>query len=168
MASPGDLVDERASLQAEVNRLNKNLGRILNGHIDLYGWEDTRPGFARPQHLINKEVDECDLFIGMLGRRWGSPTGTFSSGFEEEFTLAVERRRKTGKPEIWLLFRSLPEDSKNDPGDQLKRVLAFRQEQIERRELLFREFADLKSFSDLMNDFLSGYIAEKHQTLEAE
>ena len=70
----------------EVNRLVKK----IDWSIDLLGWEDTLPGYGRPQALINRDVEQCNLFIGLLWRTWGTPPAldsTFSSGFEEEFRL---------------------------------------------------------------------------------
>lgn len=160
VGSPGDLQEERTAIHTAVQRINKNVGRFLGWHIDLYGWEDTRPGFSRPQELINKDVDGCELFIGMLNVRWGYPTGKFSSGFEEEFTRAIERRRKTKHPEVWLYFKAVSKDQLADPGEQLKNVLNFRKEQQERRELLYKEFPNAISFSELIFDSLTSYLLQ--------
>jgi uncharacterized protein DUF4062 len=85
IASPSDLTAEREVAFRIVEELNQTL-KIVDWSIDLLGWEDTRPGFGRPQALINRDVERCDLFIGMLWRRWGTPPSsgaTFTSGFEE-------------------------------------------------------------------------------------
>jgi hypothetical protein len=143
LASPGDLHLERKAAKDAVDSLNGILGRQLNWHVELRGWEDTLPGFGRPQDIINKDVDACDLFVGLLWRRWGSATGEFSSGFEEEFERARKRRAETKSPEMWLLFRKVDEVQLADPGDQLKQVMTFRQKQIASRELFFKEFVDV-------------------------
>ena len=101
LASPGDLHPERKAAKEAIDSLNGILGRQLNWHVELRGWEDTLPGFGRPQEIINKDVDACDLFVGLLWRRWGSATGEFSSGFEEEFERARKRRAETKSPEMW-------------------------------------------------------------------
>ncbi len=123
LASPSDLKEERNLVRNIVNRVNKVLSRRVEWHIDLLGWEDTLPGYSRPQSLINIDVDACDLFVGILWRRWGQETGEYSSGFEEEFVRAQERRKKTGSPEIWLFFKTIDEENAKDPGEQLKKVL---------------------------------------------
>ena len=38
--------------------------------------------------------------------------------------------------------KEIKEDDKKDPGLQLKRVLSFREQQISKKELLFKEFKD--------------------------
>jgi hypothetical protein len=69
------------------------------------------------------------LFVGFLWRRWGSDPGggKFSSGFEEEFSRAIERREKTGSPEICLFFKEAGVTTLSELDDQLKRVLGFRE-----------------------------------------
>ncbi len=84
LASPGDLQEERNITRLSVERVNKILSRRVGWQIELLRWEDTSPGYSRPQNLINRDVDSCDLFVGILWRRWGQNTGEYSSGFEEE------------------------------------------------------------------------------------
>jgi len=92
IASPGDVNDERQATRKAVDELNKALKKI-NWHIELLGWEDTMPGFSRPQAQINKDLDLCQLFIGILWKRWGSKSGRYSSGFQEEFERAIKRQK---------------------------------------------------------------------------
>ena len=80
LASPADVAKERAVAEEVVASINKLAGRRLGWHIELHKWEDTAPGFGRPQALINPMVDECDLFVGLLWERWGQPSGEHSSG----------------------------------------------------------------------------------------
>lgn len=157
LASPGDLQEERRVTQEAVGRAN-GIIRAVDWHIDLLAWEDTLPGYARPQSLINRDVDSCDLFLGMLWQRWGQPTGEYTSGFEEEFTRACDRRKATGEPEIWLYFKTIEEDRVKDPGEQLTKVLQFKSEQIERKELLFKEFRGPQEWQELISDALITYV----------
>src|SRR5690242_12370068 len=103
IGSPGDVVEERQATRKAVDRVNRTL-KTIGWQIGLRGWEDTLPGHGRPQELINADVHACKLFIGLLYARWGSPSGKFSSGFEEEYRLALELRKQQGAPEIWLFF----------------------------------------------------------------
>ncbi len=160
LASPGDLQEERNIARSSVERVNKILSRRVGRQIELLGWEDTLPGYSRPQTLINKDVDSCDLFVGVLWRRWGQDTGKYSSGFEEEFIRARERCRKTVKPEIWLFFKTIDEENVKDPGDQLKKVLKFKKEQIGLKELLFKEFSDSGNWDKLIYDSLLAYVLD--------
>src|SRR5665647_1604702 len=90
---------EPTVVRATVDSVNRAVARTLGIQLELLGWEDVLPGASRPQELINDDVDRCQLFVGMLHKRWGTPTGTHSSGFEEEFERAKSRHRGTGQPE---------------------------------------------------------------------
>lgn len=160
IASPGDLADERKKAREVVEELNRSLGRAFNIFVDLIGWEDTLPGAGRPQELINRDVDACDLFLGLLWRRWGMSSGMYSSGFEEEFERARKRREETGSPEIWMAFKQIDADLLRDPGDQLRQVLAFREAQVAARELLYKEFTDAENWGRQLREWLTVYLSE--------
>jgi hypothetical protein len=160
LASPGDLVPERNITREVVERINKVISRRANWHIELLGWEDTLPGYSRPQDIINKDVDCCDLLLGLLWKRWGQETGKYTSGFHEEFSRARERRMKSGIPEIWLFFKGIGSDNMEDPGEQLKKVLQFKKEQIEQKKLFFKEFANTESWEKVIYDQLMAYVLD--------
>ncbi|GAH25064.1 unnamed protein product, partial [marine sediment metagenome] len=158
LASPGDLIVERGIARNVVNRLNRALGKQIGLHVELRGWEDTLPGVGRPQGIINQEVETCDLFIGLLWKRWGHPTGEFSSGFEEELNIAEERYRDTKAPEICLFFKDVDEGFLEDPGKQLRSVLDFRKKQIADKKYLFKTFKDPEDWKDSFEDILMAYM----------
>lgn len=96
LASPTDVAEEREIAAGVVDAFNKQLGPYLGWNIELRRWEDLKPGYGRPQGIINSDVDSCNLFIGLLWERWGQPTGAYSSGFYEEFERALARRQAGG------------------------------------------------------------------------
>ena len=154
LASPGDLQDERRAIRDVVVEFNESWADELGYQIELLGWEETVSGYGRPQHLINQEVDRCDLFIGMIWKRWGTPpsgSGEFTSGFHEEFERAMARRERGDSPEISLFFKIISDDFMEDPGDDLKRVLEFRDQIISEKKILFQKFRtvhDVEGFSE--------------------
>jgi len=161
IASPGDLIPERQSARAVVNESNGIFGRTFAVEIDLLGWEDTLPGVGRPQAIINRDVDDCDLFIGLLWKRWGTPPGEeFTSGFEEEFDRARRRHQCTGQPEIWLAFKQVDPSLLADPGDQLKKVLAFKRATASARIVLYKEFKDETDWATQLRHWLMTHITQ--------
>ena len=158
LASPSDLEAERKATKEIVERFNHTI-REIGWAVELLGWEDLLPGYGRPQAQINEDVDACDLFLGVLWRRWGSPSGKFQSGFEEEFERAVVRRRKSESPEIWIYFKRV--DRTSDPGDQLRQVLAFRKKLEQERELLFQQFDDTSEWVAVCQDALFRYVLKR-------
>jgi formylglycine-generating enzyme required for sulfatase activity len=144
IASPGDLKEERGCIETIADRLNsdpfiENLGIALK----TLRWEKTYPQIGRPQDIINKDVQTCNILVGMLHRRFGSPSGKEESGTYEEFKIALDRWEKTGSPQIMFYFKTIRVRSIEEFDDeQLKKVLEFKKEIESARILLFSEFND--------------------------
>jgi len=173
LASPGDLAEERKVAKAIVDEFNSQLADALGYQVELVGWEDTLPGVGRPQAIINRDLDGCDLFVGMLWKRWGTPPGTepYTSGFEEEFKRSMTRNAKEGRPEINLLLRDLDAASLADPGDHLKKVIAFKDQVFAEKKLLAGTFADARDFEGKFRKCIQGYVialAGKDKVSESE
>jgi HEAT repeat protein len=159
LASPDDLKAEREAAEELVKNMNKLLVGTLGWQVVLFRWEDAVPGYGRAQGIINKAVDDCALFIGMLWERWGQPTGEYSSGFEEEYERALARRKKGSEPEIWLVFKAIDPDKLKDPGAQLGKVLSFRDKQRSLNEVLYREFESVEDWKQKLQNWLWGHVA---------
>lgn len=173
LASPGDLAGERKAAKVIVDDFNSQLADALGYQVELVGWEDTLPGVGRPQAIINRDLDGCDLFIGMLWKRWGTPPGTepYTSGFEEEFNRSMTRNAKEGRPEINLLLKDLDAASLADPGDHLKKVIAFKDQVFAEKKLLAGTFADVRDFEGKFRKCIQGYVialANKDKASESE
>lgn len=161
LASPGDLQDERKAIRGAVEEFNDTWANVLGYQIELVGWEETVAGYGRPQHLINQDLDRCDLFLGMIWKKWGTPPdseGHFSSGFEEEFTRSVARRDKDGSPEISLFFKQIPDEFMADPGDDLKKVLEFQEKIIAGKKILYQQFTTMRDIETLVRKCVSAYV----------
>ncbi|GAA5037678.1 DUF4062 domain-containing protein [Microbacterium fluvii] len=145
IASPAGLSDERDAIEQTAASLNAILSDLLDVTIRVYRWEQLTSRAGRPQALINPWVDQCDLFIGILHRRWGSPAGgEYETGFHEEIGLALKRRASSGAPDISLYFKAVDEGSLSDPGPDLARVIAFKRELREQHKILYQEFATVE------------------------
>lgn len=153
LASPGGVEDERSAAREIARELNQLLSRH-GWYIDLLGWEDRGPTGGRPQADINSDVERCDIFVGVLGNRWGTPTGDHSSGFAEEWSLAYDRHVRSGSPDLWLYFKQTPEASESDDANQRDRVAEFRG-QIEATEAAFYKiFVGCDEFTTLLRNRL--------------
>jgi len=161
LASPGDLQAERCLTKAIVDRCNKLWAQHFGYQVELMGWEDTVSGAGRPQELINKELDRCEVFIGLMWKKWGTPpdeTGRFTSGFEEEFERSMERRERSGNPEISLYLKEIPPDLLSDLGPELKKVLDFRQKIIEGKKILYEQFKDGDDFAEKIERCIAAHV----------
>lgn len=160
LASPGDLAEERKAAKEIVDDVNSQLAPALGYQVELVGWENTLPGIGRPQAIINRDLDGCDFFIGMLWKRWGTPPGAepYTSGFEEEFNRSMARNATEGRPGISLLLKDLDAASLADPGDHLKKVIAFKEQVFAEKKLLCGTFADLRDFENKFRKCIQGYV----------
>jgi hypothetical protein len=161
LASPGDLPDERRLASEAVDEINKGIAPFLGFRVELKGWEDTLPGTGRPQAIINQELDLCELFLGMMWKKWGTPPSTqgpYTSGFEEEFKRSYSRRKKTGQPEIAMFFKEVDKEFLDDPGDDLKRVIEFRNGLISEKVIFFNEFQDPNDLQRCVREKITQYL----------
>lgn len=109
------------------------------------GLTNARAGVGRPQALINPLVERCHLFVGVFGRRIGTPTGTAESGTKEELEIALGRaERGGGVPGVLVFFKSLSANDRVDPGPQLEGILRLREDL--RGRLLWVEYHSVSNF----------------------
>ncbi len=167
LASPGDLTEERKQAKVVVDEFNRTWANFLGYEVELIGWEDTVTQLGRPQDVINQDMETCELFVGVMWKHWGSPPtsdGSFSSGFEEEFTRSLDRNQRTGEPQMKLFFKRIGPEYLKDVGPSLSKVLEFRKKVISDRKVLFEEFAEPEEFSDKLRRSLSNYIQNFSKT----
>jgi hypothetical protein len=161
LASPGDLQEERRIAKEVIDEFNNLLSETFGYLVELVKWEDAMPSYGRPQAIINRDLDRCEFFIGMIWKRWGTPpatSGPYTSGFEEEFERSIIRHKQSGKPEISLFFKDVDEDQLRDPGDELKKVLAFKNRIISEKPVLFDTFCELQSFEKKIRSCITRHI----------
>lgn len=175
LASPGDLVEERKTAKKIAEEENRNHAIPAGYQFELVGWEDTVAQHGRAQAVINRDLDQCDYFIGLIWKRWGSPPGPdggpYSSGFEEEYERATDRFNKTGTPRISILFKSVDSSEISDAGPQLRRVLDFQRSFINEYKGVFHTFDDLSTFETQFRSILSHFLRkeiEENRNSESE
>ncbi|MFH1893633.1 MAG: HEAT repeat domain-containing protein [Candidatus Zixiibacteriota bacterium] len=164
IASPGEVEKERDSAERAINKQNDTIGRKLKVILAVDRYEKLAPGAGQPQELINRSLDRCDLFIGIVGERWGSPpddAGKYTSGFESEFYRALQRRNETGRPEIWPFFKKVDSAREADAGPQLEKVIAFRKQVEEKRLALFRWYEDPSDLERQLLTLLPEYVVNR-------
>jgi hypothetical protein len=125
IASPSDVAQERElarEIIAQVSKAQASRKIVLEAR----GWEDVAPGLGRPQSLINPEVKQADLLVGILWKRFGSSTGVAESGTEEEFGIMYNRWQAKEPVDVMMYFRDAPREMLEDRGPQLQKVLDFR------------------------------------------
>lgn len=167
IASPSDVAPERQLVRDTIDTVNQTFASDSEfPRLLATGWEQVAPTFGRPQERINELVATCDIFVGILGNRFGSPTGTHESGFLEEYEGAVSRRHREGAPHIALYFRQPAQAMLEDPGTELKRVLDFKKRVQETHEALYGEFVAASDFQGHLRDLLTELVVTNRQRTE--
>lgn len=151
LSCPEELATERDLVLLAVDELNTILKLQKGVVLNVVHWKkDVIPGMSsEPQQLINDQVgSNYDIFLGLLGARFGTPTKQFGSGTEEEFENAYERAKgEAGKVWILFYFRSstdIPID-KLDP-DQLAKVQKFKAKLGPEKGVLYGSFSTPDEF----------------------
>lgn len=116
LASPSDTAGERKAVKDIVDEINRTRGDIDSVHLELLKWEtSTIPAFGNdPQDVINSQIgSNYDVFIGIMWKKFGTPTPRSESGTKEEFDNAYSRYKSGEKVEIMFYFNqtSLPQDT---------------------------------------------------------
>jgi len=163
LASPRDLPEERDAAEIVVNNLNK-IFRQKGLQIFLIKWEDLSPSFGRPQEIINQELAQADLFVGLIFKRWGSEPGGsngFSSGFEEEFNVACKLISQGKLEDVSLYFKEIPKDTLEDAGPQLQKVIEFRKNAEREKKVFFSNFSDIHEWKESFQHLLLQHCLRK-------
>src|ERR1041385_4193658 len=95
ISSPGDVPEERDVVSMVVDELRRLFGKVQQVEIEAVRWETHAwPDVGAPQEVINRQIGEYDVFIGVMWKRFGTPTKRADSGTAEEFR---SEERRVGK-----------------------------------------------------------------------
>jgi hypothetical protein len=137
IASPSDVEEERNLTKSVIDELNKTIASDHNIVLELLRWEtDSFPNFGDdPQDVINSQIGQnCDVFVGILWSRFGTPTNRASSGTEEEFLNVFQRWRRDPKSvTIMFYFKDAPIEPSKINLEQISKVIEFKKNDRERR-----------------------------------
>ncbi|NEO48235.1 MAG: DUF4062 domain-containing protein [Moorea sp. SIO4A3] len=154
LASPSDVRSERNYVKEVVEEINQTTAPSKGVRLEVVRSEkNAHPSFGQGgQAALNSQIgnmEEYELFVGIMWNRLGTPTPRAESGTEEEYQRAVAAFESNGKPDIWFYFRDAPAKlNSEDELEQRKKVLAFKKE-VQRRALT----PDYKKPSDFRERF---------------
>ncbi len=160
VASPRDVVEERRCLSPVIDELNRSVAKDKGLVLELIRWEThATPEMGRPQEIISRQIGQYDIFIGIMWKHFGTPTGLTESGTQEEFNLAYRYWKKTGKPRIMFYFNQAPYTLRSiEEVEQVQKVLDFRKE-LEQHGLIC-EYSGPDDFERKAREHLASIIQE--------
>lgn len=148
-----------------VDELNVTLPALVPNKqltLELLKWETTvTPGLGRDaQDVVNRQIGDYDIFVGILWKRMGTPTAVASSGTEEEYRRAYLVWEKDKKLPILFYFSQEPYLIKTaEEASQLQKVMAFRQE-LSGHGLVW-DYPGPSGFADAIRRHLALVVADK-------
>lgn len=171
LASPGDLIDDRISVSEVIDELNTTFGQPNDIHLELIRWETHSAPAISNQHIqkiINKDVgDNYDLFIGLLWKRFGTPTDEADSGTEEEFLNAFKRFKQDPKSiQILFYFNKTPFSIDDIDPDQLKKIKDFRKDLGENKGVFYWEYNDTLQLSKFLRIHIQQRITDLQENIK--
>jgi len=118
IASPSDTSLEREICEKVFSEISHGIGNIFNFRVESLKWEnDVRPTIKDKdgQSIINEQIgNSYEIFIGIMNKKFGSPTPKAGSGTEEEFNNAFQRFQEKKDIEVSFYFNEEPPKSMND------------------------------------------------------
>ncbi len=126
-ASPNDVADHREALRDVIDELNQTVASDRGLVLQFLTWENVAGDMGRAEQIILDQIGKFDIFIGVMGRRFGTPTGKYEGGTEEEFHTAYTRWKESKTRRILFYFKER-NIAPNTPQelDQLRKVIKFK------------------------------------------
>jgi hypothetical protein len=165
IASPGDVHQERDIVSIVVEELRRILRDIFQYEIELetmrwetHSWPDIGED---PQDVINQQIGEFDLLVGIMWKRFGTPTKRALSGTGEEFNRAYEYYKAYQRPRIMFYFRTTPFYTTDlEEIDQFNRVIQFRHKLETELGTFFWQYNDTLEFERSVREHLLRQIVQ--------
>ena len=157
VASPSDVAAEREALAHAVDSINSIFAETTI-RLELIRWEhDASPdlGEVDAQAVVNRQAEDCDIFVGIVWKTIGQPTQRAESGTIEEFERAIERLEKDpGSVRVMMYFKDSPPSSLEEIDlDQLQKVRKF-QSRVKGLGLYYT-FRSVNDFSNAVRQHLA-------------
>ena len=161
LASPGDTTEERTLAEEVVLEINRTIGLKDEFRLELLKWENnTYPSIGLDgQDVISRQIGgDYQIFIGLMWKKFGTPTKRAGSGTEEEFELAYDRYTKMKDIQIMFYFNSspLPQDSN---FEDFQKILSFKTK-IEGLGVYHFTYKNASSFEKLLRGHLIFYVKD--------
>ena len=124
ISCPGDVLNYIDTINEVVRSFNSSIGRVNNLRIDCRHWstDSYAQSGGRPQALLNSQfVLDCDMAVAVFWSRFGSPTGEYDSGTEEEIEEMLAQNKQ-----VFLYFVDTPISPSELDEDQYRKIRTFK------------------------------------------
>lgn len=169
-----DVEEESRIAEDVIRKVNESVKDTLGLMLEAITWRMLPPLAPPPpdsiQSVISERVRDCNIFILVLFKRYGSiEAGQVKSNLEREVEIAIDKLESEKRIMFLSYFRTLPES--DDPGSQEQKVRDLRL-RLQAKGIWYYEYADPSEFRDrLTHDlyrtlFNFRYSALKHEAIK--
>lgn len=126
ISCPGDVAEDREIVENVIKQYSqKRCPDQIQFKVVHSGTVPSKMGKPAQEH-INEKISGYDLYIGLMGARFGSPTQKFGSGTEEEFNIAIKKKEENDSLYVSFLFKEVSfTNPSTDDMEQYKKVKEF-------------------------------------------
>jgi len=166
IASPSDTIQEREICDKVFSEISYGIGNIYNFRIESLKWEnDVRPSIQNKdgQSIINEQIGSSyDIFIGIMNKKFGSPTLNAGSGTEEEFNNAFLRYQEKKDVEVVFYFNDEPPKLMSELNpEELVKIQNFK---LKLKGLgIYGTYNGTFNFEEKLRKHLTKYFIDEHK-----
>jgi predicted NACHT family NTPase len=175
VSCPSDVENLKSIVNVVCDGINQNFRDKYNITLFVTDWrKSVVPQFGpRPQELITEQIGEYDIFIVILGERFGTPPGAinpdtgeeYESGTEEELFIAYDRWKEKGEPLINIYFKMSNSVRTSSESEQFAKVLQFKEKLRSKYRRWTVDFTDEIDFERKVRDFLQKAVLDFDEKL---
>ena len=159
ISCPSNLDAERGVIAGVLQVLSTEFSEDRGIEFSVFHWKkDAIPGVNRDVQTVIASQVEYDLYIGILGTVFGTPTATAGSGTEEEFNEAYAKfQNDSTHVRVLFYFKDFVTGVFQIDPDQLVQVQSFRKK-LGPKGVLFHDFLDLDELRDDFRTHIRGLV----------
>lgn len=168
VSGPSDVEEELSTVRLVVEELNCIPSKILKMRFEVYSWNvNVYPSAANDsQSVINQQIDNYDVYLGVLWSRIGSPTPRYASGTLEEFERAYNKYvENPDVMELMVYFKDAPVSPSMIDPDQLKLLADFKSS-LKKRGVLYKQIEDSLGFERALRIHLMLLATSRSESLK--
>ena len=157
-----DVFEEREILDGVIKDLNNIWMDTLGVMLKVKKWESHVSSKITNQNLndiIIDEMDDYDIYIGIMWKEYGTPTNGYKSGTEQEFRVALDNFEKNGKPLIKFYFSKREFTSDFGNVEQYVNIKNFKNELKEKG--IIKYYKSIEEFKYILFMELSSCIKDE-------
>ena len=164
IASPGDTSQERDLCDKVIEDINTSMGSYFGFRLETVKWENNvHPAIGSDgQAVINEQIGlDYDIFIGIMYKKFGTPTPRAGSGTEEEFNRAISLHETNSDVEIMFYFNNKASNISEIDATQLFEVKAFK-EKVKNAGCLYWDYDGQEEFANYLRKHLIQYLSRMY------